>query len=223
MDFEDWLRQQLAKPGHPESGPAAGAGRRRRLAPPIISALQLVGIGVAIGAVVFGATLQFGLTNVQLRTLASAPSLPANTWAGSPPPPALDSTPGSDDHPEAVSTAPPTAPAETHSTGRPTPAAPSGEDQHQPGGGPTPSPSPAPGVGSGSGVFTLVGGSATVGCTAGNPSVTAAASNPGFVVERDSGGGGTVEVRFRSASHESKLDASCSGNAVQGRIEEAAR
>ena len=69
--------------------------------------------------------------------------------------------------------------------------------------------------------FSLVGGTASVTCTGSQITVNWATPNSGFEVEIDSSsGGGTIEVRFRSDTHESRLEAWCSGGHVQSSIRE---
>jgi cytoskeletal protein RodZ len=69
--------------------------------------------------------------------------------------------------------------------------------------------------------FALVGGTASLSCGSGAISLDWATPNPGFQVETGtSDGGAQVEVRFRSDSHESRLDAWCAGGQVQGAVEE---
>lgn len=67
----------------------------------------------------------------------------------------------------------------------------------------------------------MVGGTASLTCTGAQIALNWATPNSGFQVETGtSDGGTTVEVRFRSDSHESRLQASCSGGQVQGSVEE---
>ena len=108
-----------------------------------------------------------------------------------------------------------------------TPTAPSSS----PGGSPAPDATP-PATGTGSAstppappndtrTFSLVGGTASVTCSGSQITVNWATPNSGFEVEIDSSsGGGTIEVRFRSDTHESRLEAWCSGGQVQSSIRE---
>ena len=99
-----------------------------------------------------------------------------------------------------------------------------------PSGDPTPNPSPNPAghtpgppatPAATSRTFALVGGTASVSCRGGSPSLNWATPNPGFEVETGSSDGGAqVEVRFRSDTHESRLEAWCSGATVQGSVQE---
>ena len=69
--------------------------------------------------------------------------------------------------------------------------------------------------------FSLVGGTASVTCSGSQITVNWATPNGGYEVEIDSSsGGGTIEVRFRSDTHESRLEAWCSGGHVQSSIRE---
>ena len=69
--------------------------------------------------------------------------------------------------------------------------------------------------------FSLVGGTASVTCSGSQIAVNWATPNGGYEVEIDSSsGGGTIEVRFRSDTHESRLEAWCSGGHVQSSIRE---
>ena len=69
--------------------------------------------------------------------------------------------------------------------------------------------------------FSLVGGTAQLSCTTNQIHLDWATPNSGFWVETGSSdGGSTVDIKFRSDSHESELQASCSGNQVQGSVQE---
>ena len=71
--------------------------------------------------------------------------------------------------------------------------------------------------------FGLVGGTAEVSCRGNVASLDWATPNSGFAVETGSSDSGTqVEVRFRSDTHESRLEAWCSGGQVQGSVREEA-
>jgi len=81
----------------------------------------------------------------------------------------------------------------------------------------TPTPQPPPAPTSSTRTFSLVGGSASVTCRGSQVSLDWATPNSGFWVETGTSDSGTkVEVRFRSDSHESRLEAWCSGGQVQG-------
>jgi len=227
MDFDDWLREQLAAERHPQA-PASEIHRRRPgISRRFRTALQLAGLGIAAGAVLFGATLQLNLSEVQVRALSSAPALPATTWAGTPPAPApaLDESThsGTDDRP-AAAPGPDSVPAADSSgqviTSRSsdTPTSEGSDDHSAP---PATIAAAQPPPPSSRRTFSLVGGTATIACQGSSASLVSATPNPGFQVETDSQDGGTaVEVRFRSTSHESKLEASCSAGVIQGQVEE---
>jgi hypothetical protein len=69
--------------------------------------------------------------------------------------------------------------------------------------------------------FALVGGTANFSCSGGQIVLNWATPNQGFVVETDSSDGGAqIEVRFRSDSHESRVEAWCSAGQVEGSVEE---
>ena len=69
--------------------------------------------------------------------------------------------------------------------------------------------------------FALVGGTANLSCGGGQIALNWATPNPAFEVETGSSDGGSIiEVRFRSDSHESQLQAWCAGVQVQGSVQE---
>ena len=69
--------------------------------------------------------------------------------------------------------------------------------------------------------FALVGGTANVACGGGQVALNWATPNPGFQVDTGSSNGGSViEVRFRSDTHESELQAWCSNGQIQGNVQE---
>lgn len=69
--------------------------------------------------------------------------------------------------------------------------------------------------------FSLVGGTANVTCSGSQITLNWATPNGGYeVVIGSSSGGGLVEVRFRSDTHESRLEAWCAGGQVQSSIRE---
>jgi len=225
VDFEDWLRAQLSEAGAGPELPPGRAGWRPELSRPIWNALQLAGVAVAAAAVVFGATFQLSLADVHLSALSPAPALPANTWAGSPPPPPPDSKQAADDRASAAPVAPaPETPSRQATSGSGAPQVQPRPPDGQGPPGPAATTAPAPATGVTSRTFTMVGGSATVSCGSGTASLVSATPNPGFEMESGLSSGGTgLEVRFRSDTHESRLEASCSGLAVQGQVEEEAR
>jgi hypothetical protein len=64
--------------------------------------------------------------------------------------------------------------------------------------------------------FTLIGGTTQLTCTGDAISLDWATPNSGFWVETGTeNGGATIEVRFRSDTHESRLDAWCSSGTMQ--------
>lgn len=112
-------------------------------------------------------------------------------------------------------------------TGAPSPAASAST--------PAPSPPPAKPPAGGGGVstpipsnpstntrtFALVGGTASLTCNGGQLALNWATPNSGFWVDTGSSDGGAqIEVRFRSDTHESQLQAWCSGGVVQGSVQE---
>ncbi len=69
--------------------------------------------------------------------------------------------------------------------------------------------------------FALIGGTTQLTCSSDSIALNWATPNSGFWVETSTeNGGATIEVRFRSDSHESRLDAWCSGGTVQFRERE---
>lgn len=107
----------------------------------------------------------------------------------------------------------------------PTPSPPSTPSQTTPsptvGGGvshPTNPPSSPPAANR---TFALVGGTTNLSCAGGQITLNWATPNPGFEVETGSSDGGSViEVRFKSDSHESQLQAWCSGTQIQSHVDE---
>ncbi len=64
--------------------------------------------------------------------------------------------------------------------------------------------------------FQLTGGTVTLSCANGVISIDAATPNAGFTVEQEvKDEGAQAEVRFESATHESRLEASCVGDQIQ--------
>jgi hypothetical protein len=105
----------------------------------------------------------------------------------------------------------------------PTPGGPSPSPTSQPTaptGGPS-APTATPPATSTTRTFALVGGTASVSCTGSLISLNWATPNSGFQVETGSSGGGSViEVKFRSDTHESRVEAWCGGGQVQGNVRE---
>jgi hypothetical protein len=123
-------------------------------------------------------------------------------------------------HPIQTSAVPSSSPAQTAASPA-SPAAPATPTAAPATGGtgtqPPPTAAPAPSTRT----FALVGGTASFSCGGGAISLNWATPNPGFQVETGtSDGGAQVEVRFRSDSHESRLDAWCAGGQVEGNVEE---
>lgn len=93
--------------------------------------------------------------------------------------------------------------------------------------GPTPLPPPksapsAPGQqASNARTFSLVGGATQLTCSGNSIMLNWATPNSGFWVETSTeNGGATLEVRFRSDTHESRLDAWCSSGTIQFNVRE---
>lgn len=105
------------------------------------------------------------------------------------------------------------SPTPTATPRPPTPAPP-------PGGTPAPSPPPVSAT-TNTQTFSLIGGTASVSCTGGQITLNWATPKSGFQVETGTSNGGTqVEVRFRSDTHESRLEAWCAGGLVQSSVRE---
>jgi hypothetical protein len=111
-------------------------------------------------------------------------------------------------------------------TEEPTPSAsasPASPTLTPPSGGRSPaSPPPANGTSTTTRTFALIGGTASFSCSNGQISLNWAAPASGFQVDdiSSSDGGAQIEVRFRSDSHESRVEAWCSGGQVAGTTEE---
>lgn len=89
-----------------------------------------------------------------------------------------------------------------------------------PTGGASPPPATPPPTGT-TRTFALVGGTASVSCTGSSINLNWATPNSGFQVETGtSGGGSVIEVRFRSDTHESRLETWCGGGQVQSSVRE---
>lgn len=217
MDFEDWLRDQLAATPARAVGPTLRRRRGSWRPARILGAPLATAFGVLVAVGLLGLGTQAGLRDQQLASVAVAPALPVTTWAGTPPPvPSVASSevkPGDADPPAALS-----ARVATLTAGRA-----SASPNRTPGGGES-APAPAPPARPPSGAtqtFALTGGTATISCGAGGPSLVSSTPKAGFQQEMELENGGTVlSVRFRSSTHESRVDASCVSGAVQGRVEE---
>jgi hypothetical protein len=122
-----------------------------------------------------------------------------------------------------ASTPPATSAAPTEA---PTPSASASAAPQSPtptGGGRLPaSPPPASGTSATTRTFALIGGTASFSCSNGQISLNWATPASGFQVDdiSSSDGGAQIEVRFRSDSHESRVEAWCSGGQVEGTVEE---
>ena len=105
-----------------------------------------------------------------------------------------------------TASAPPSTPTPVAGGGRPTP----------------PPPPPPPSTPASNRTFALVGGTASFSCSGSQIGLNWATPNSGFQVDDigTSNGGAQIEVRFRSSSHESRVQAWCAGGQVQGAVEE---
>lgn len=208
-DFDDWLENQLSG-GQPAPAPArrrppAQAGR------PLAAVVQLLVVALAAGAVILGVSTKLSEPEIQLGQLSSAPALPATTFGGTPPAAPADAKGAS---PEATTSTPlsqpPVAAAPAVAAARP-----------QPPPGPPASAAPAPAPAASPATFNMIGGTATVSCSSGQPVLAAGTPKPGFEMETGtSDGGATLEVRFKADTHESRLQAWCAAGAVQGQVQE---
>lgn len=171
-------------------------------------ALQLLVVASAAAIIAVGLTSRLSPPELQLGRLSSAPALPATTFAGTPPP-APPPAGGGQPSPFAAAATPPAV----NPALEPVPLVrPTAEDSGS---------VPPPAAASQPATFTLVGGTATVSCSTGVPSLVRATPQPGYQLETGTeDGGATLDVRFRSDSHESRLDAWCAAGAVQARVEE---
>jgi uncharacterized membrane protein len=75
-------------------------------------------------------------------------------------------------------------------------------------------PAPASTPASSMRTFSLVGGTVAVTCNGNVISITSATPNAGFTTESEQNDGGQAEVRFRSDSHESRLEVSCQNGTI---------
>jgi hypothetical protein len=91
------------------------------------------------------------------------------------------------------------------------------ENENEP---PAPAPAPAPPTApptpaaSSSQTFSLIGGTVTVTCTGNTITLNSATPNTGFSIDQEENEDGQVEVRFRSDSHESRLQVACQNGTV---------
>jgi hypothetical protein len=157
----------------------------------------LISTGVAYGAVqmVSGSVVE---SQREPRTSASPAAGAASPVTGTPPgSPSPQPTTSPSQSPVI---APPTAPP---------PRSPAPPPTHQPS--------------SNTRTFALIGGTTQLACSGDSIALDWATPNTGFWVETSTeNGGATIEVRFRSDSHESRLDARCSGGTVQFNVREEA-
>jgi outer membrane biosynthesis protein TonB len=128
--------------------------------------------------------------------------------------------------PEATASPEPEAEAspepETQASPEPEPEAtesPEAENQNENESEPSehPSPTPASTAATSTETFTLVGGTVTLSCPASGPiMLDSATPNAGFSFEQSrEDGDSTIEIRFESSSHESRLQADCAAGQVQ--------
>jgi hypothetical protein len=155
----------------------------------------VISTGVAYAAV---QTVSGSVVEGQREPLASTPFL-----LSSPSPSSASPT---------VSTTPEVTPTPSSAPLSPSPAQ----------GPPTRSPSPpAQQPTSSSRTFALVGGTTQLTCSGGSIVLNWATPNSGFWVETPTeNGGATIEVRFRSDTHESRLDAWCASGSLQFSVRE---
>ena len=109
-------------------------------------------------------------------------------------------------------------------TATPTASAPPSTTTPRGGGQPTAPPPPptSPPTSTNTRTLAAVGGTASFSCSGSQIGLNWATPNSGFQVDDvgSSNGGAQIEVRFRSSSHESRVQAWCSGGQVQGAIDE---
>ncbi len=121
---------------------------------------------------------------------------------------------------------PPPSPSPSQSAASPTPAAtprppaPAPAPAPPPGGNPAPNPPPPPAT-TNTQTFSLIGGTASVSCIGSQITLNWATPKSGFQVETSTtNGGAQLEVKFRSDTHESRLEAWCAGGQVQSSVRE---
>jgi hypothetical protein len=83
--------------------------------------------------------------------------------------------------------------------------------------------SPGGGATAMSRVFDLVGGSTSVGCSSTSIRLLWASPRNGFSVDVEPEGSSFLEVRFRSETHESKVEASCASGSLSASVRERER
>jgi len=221
VEFEEWIRGQLEGPAT-SAPPAPPRPRRwpRFVTPGVQVAAGLLAAGGIVAGLASGGAVAPPRALVPLR---AADALPANTWEGSPPPPVAAASPSpSQPAPAPVATRHAGSGAATPRPSEATPEPATSERGSEDGAGPSPTasatPAPTP---TASQTFRLVGGSATVSCSGSHLSLVSVTPNPGFQAETDwKDENATVEIRFRSDTHDSQLDAWCSGGQVQSQVQE---
>ena len=233
MDFERWLRAQLAAGPEP-FGPRPLPGRRRPAPPRRTAALQVLVGAIALAVIAIGLFSVDVLPTLQIRVLArGGPALPVDTWAGLPPPPA-DAIPAVAEVQVPVITATTSAPVPVRTPADPgsrivpsSPASSAAPEHRTP--SPTPpsegtNPEPSTPTASASSAFTLKGGTVTASCRSGRIATDSVAPNPGFESDVNSSDGGrVVAVRLRSENFESEVQLWCSAGLVQSQIREGTR
>lgn len=117
---------------------------------------------------------------------------------------------------------PSVSPSPSQSAASPTPAATPvpPAPAPAPSGNPAPNPPPPPAT-TNTQTFSLIGGTASVSCTGSQVTLNWATPKSGFQVETGTASGGAqIEVKFRSDTHESRLEAWCAGGQVQSSVRE---
>ena len=233
MDFERWLRAQLAA-GPGQAGPRPLPGLRRPAPPRWTAALQVLVGAISLAVIAIGLSSVDVLPTLQIGVLArGGPALPVDTWAGLPPPPG-DASPAEAEVQVpvvAITTSVPVpvrTPADPGSRIVPSSPASSASPEHRPPSpappseGPTPAPT-TPTAGATS-AFTLKGGTVTASCPGGRISSDSVTPNPGFESDvNNKDGGKVIAVRLRSENFESELQLWCSSGLVQSQIREGTR
>jgi outer membrane biosynthesis protein TonB len=158
-----------------------------------------IGLGATTGLVLAGQTVHRPATPASLtvslaghQSERQAPPAPEATESPEPP------APGTEPEPE---------PAETAEA---EPAEAAEPEEH-------PSPTPTAATASSSQTFSLTGGTVTLSCPSfGAIMLDSASPTAGFSFEQSrEDGDSTIEIRFESSSHESRLQADCAGGQVQ--------
>jgi hypothetical protein len=224
MDFDEWIRAQLA--ATPKSPVVRSPWMRRppamgRMAP----ALQWFAAALAVSAIAVGLYSVGTSQPISVQVLVpEGQSLPADTWAGVPPAPAVqDSGRGEVESPTLPTARPkigegrpaPVATKPSNDDGQPSPPA-------QPGAAPAPSASSQPS--SSTSAFGMRGGTVSATCRGANIVLNSATPSPGFQAGQEvKNEGRTLDIRFRSETFESEIEVWCSAGLVQSQIQEGAR